>query len=62
MLDPVHTEPDEYLFKYALCSHETHETGRIRGPLTGRVRTPLTRRIRDQKKIGPRFLRDRLKL
>ena len=29
-LDPVHTEPDEYLFKY--------ETGRIKAPLTGGIR------------------------
>ena len=38
---------DEYLFNYALRSHETHETGQVRAPLTGR--------IRDQKKSGLAF-------
>ena len=47
ILDPVHTEPDEYLFKYVLRSHETNETGRIRAQLTGRIRDP--------KKLGLTF-------
>ena len=34
-LDPFHTEPDEYLFNYALRSHETHEPGQVRAPVAG---------------------------
>ena len=45
----VNLGADEYLFNYALRSHEFNETGRIRAPLTGR--------IRERKKIGLAFFR-----